>query len=157
MSSQLHGEALLRDTERYLHQHIPLTRAMGLAVESFAGGTLVLAAPLEPNHNHLGTAFGGSLVTLATLAGYALLWLLLDDRTCHIVVKESRTRYLHPVTGALRAVCRAPAAADLESFQAALARGGKARLTLHATVEEGGRACVAFEGEFVALRPVAAA
>src|SRR5690606_33240492 len=59
------------ETEAFLHAKIPLARAMGVRVERCDSEGLVLTAPLEPNHNHLGTAFGGSLAALATLAGYA--------------------------------------------------------------------------------------
>jgi len=74
------SDSVLQETERFLHEQIPLTRAMGVRVRSWDGEKLWLSAPLEPNHNHLGTAFGGSLSALATLAGYSLLWLLLGDR-----------------------------------------------------------------------------
>lgn len=148
--------AVLRETELYLHTQIPLSLAMGVRVESLTGGELTLTAPLGPNHNHLGTAFGGSLVTLATLAGYAWLWLGLGDRNSHIVVRESTARYRHPVTGDLRAVCRGPGEAEMEEFRAVLSRSGKARLTLQVMVEEAGRVCVEFEGQFVALRSGAA-
>ena len=74
---------------------------MGVHVERFDESALILTAPLAPNHNHLGTAFGGSLATLATLAGYTLLWLELGDRESHIVIQESQIRYLAPVRGEL--------------------------------------------------------
>ena len=141
----------MRETEQFLHEQIPLSKAMGVRVESLAEGALTLTAPLEPNHNHLGTAFGGSLAALTTLAGYALLWWRLGDRRCHIVIRESSLRYRHPVTGVLRAVCRAPEALEFEQFRATLAQSGKARMRLKVTLEEAGRVCVEFEGEFVAL------
>ncbi len=59
----------LQGIESYLHREIPITAAMGIRVESYNEKELVLTAPLEPNHNHLGTAFGGSLSAIATLAG----------------------------------------------------------------------------------------
>ena len=76
------NDDLLRDTERFLHEQIPLTQSMGVTLESYDGTQLVVTAPLEPNHNHLGTAFGGSLSALTTLTGYAMLWLELGDRWC---------------------------------------------------------------------------
>ena len=65
----------LRETEEFLCAKIPLTRAMQVRVEGYDKSGLVLTAPLAANHNHLGTAFGGSLAALVMLAGYALLWL----------------------------------------------------------------------------------
>ena len=146
------GDDLLRETTAYLHAHIPLTRAMGVEVVAYDEGGLVLTAPLEANHNHLGTAFGGSLNAIATLAGYVLLWLELRDRTAHIVIRESRIQFRRPVKGALRAVCRKPDSATLADFHESFARKGKARLELHVEIMEGGEVAVEFDGTFVAVR-----
>jgi thioesterase domain-containing protein len=143
---------LLAATERFFHQQIPLTKAMGVRVEDYDGRQLVLAAPLNANHNHLGTAFGGSLAALATLAGYGLLWLELGNRDAHIVIRRSELDYRHPVTGPLRAVCRRPGDAVVAEFKAKFEKSGKARIRLQATVGEEDRVCMAFEGIFVAIR-----
>ena len=139
-------------TERFLHEQIPLSAAMGVRVEAFDREKLILSAPLEPNHNHLGTAFGGSLAVLATLAGYGLLWLELGDRDCHIVIRRSSISYERPVRGRLRAICRQPDEAELAGFKDAFLKKGKARIQLHVTIEENDAVCVLFEGTFVAIR-----
>lgn len=146
------NDALLTDATAFLHDQIPLTRAMGVEVRSWDGRELCLTAPLEPNHNHLGTAFGGSLSALVTLAGYSLLWLLLGDREAHIVIRDSSIRYRHPVRGELRALCRHPGDEAWQAFHAQFTSSGKARLTLHVVIVEDDRECVEFEGVFVALR-----
>ncbi|HYD84116.1 MAG TPA: YiiD C-terminal domain-containing protein, partial [Opitutus sp.] len=75
---------------------IPLAKAMGVGVEVSDAKALVLTAPKEQNKNSLNTAFGGSLVSIATLAGYGVVWELMKDDTApakaewRIVVKESR-------------------------------------------------------------------
>jgi thioesterase domain-containing protein len=143
---------LLKETERYLHDQIPLTRAMGVTVESFDADGFTLAAPLEANHNHLGTAFGGSLSALATLAGYGLLWLKLGDRSAHIVVRSSRIRYRHPVRQSIRAIARPPSAQVLETFLTKFQSTGKAAIRLQVEVIENDRVCVEFDGLFVALK-----
>jgi thioesterase domain-containing protein len=142
----------LAATERFFHEQIPLTKAMGVLVEAHDGRQLVLTAPLAANHNHLGTAFGGSLAALATLAGYGLLWLELGNRDAHIVIRRSELDYRHPVTGPLRAICRKPPEAELAVFRATFAKAGKARVRLEVTVEEAGRVCMTFAGTFVAIR-----
>lgn len=146
------GEDRLHEIEQFLHDQIPLTRAMGVEVRSWDGRELCIAAPLEPNHNHLGTAFGGSLSALATLAGYSLLWLLLGDREAHIVIRDSSLRFRHPVRGELRALCRHPGDEAWQAFHARFTSSGKARLTLQVVIVEDDRVCVEFEGVFVALR-----
>ena len=60
--------------ELFLHEMIPLAKAMGVGVEVSDERALVLTAPKEQNKNSLNTAFGGSLVSIATLAGYGVVW-----------------------------------------------------------------------------------
>lgn len=146
------SSSLLRDTEEFLHAQIPLSLAMGVQLVSYDGGRLMLTAPLAANHNHLGTAFGGSLSALATLAGYSLLWLELGDRKAHIVVHSSTIRYHRPVPGNMRACCQLPDEAALAAFKTRFAKTGKARITLRVSIEHDGLACVDFEGVYVALR-----
>ena len=146
------SSTLLQETEAYFHEHIPLTRAMGVKVESYDAAQFVITAPLEVNHNHLGTAFGGSLSAIATLAGYGMLWLLLEDRDIHIVIRNSSINYRHPVRDPIRAICRTPDAAVLAVFQERFRLLGKARLDLQVTIEHEGRVCVEFAGTYVAVR-----
>ena len=57
--------------ELFLHEMIPLAKAMGVGVEVSDERALTLTAPKEQNKNSLNTAFGGSLVSLATLSPQA--------------------------------------------------------------------------------------
>ena len=138
--------------QELLHSKIPITRAIGVRVEHYDGQRLILSAPLEPNVNHLGTAFGGSLNALAVLSGYGLLWLELQDTQCHIVIRESSISYERPVCGEIRAVCVRPEAEALAEFKKKFHQKGKARIALAATIEDQGIIAVRFQGIFVALR-----
>ena len=144
--------ALLEETVAFLHDRIPLTKAMGVGLESYNDQGLVLTAPPGPNHNHLGTAFGGSLATAAILAGYTLLWLELGDRGSHIVIQESHLRYQAPVRGDIRAVAPRLEEKTLQTFRDTYQRTGKARLTLPISIISEGKVCVEFTGTFVVLR-----
>ena len=146
------AEMQLHEIETYLHQNIPLTRAMGLRVGSTEDGQLLLEAPLELNHNHLGTAFGGSLSALATIAGYCYIWLQLGDPSAHVVIRDSAIRYFRPVRGVLRAVCHPLLDEDAAIFQEQFRLKGKARAALRVTIDEGDVTAVEFQGTFVALR-----
>lgn len=143
---------LLHETEAFLHDQIPLTQAMGVQVKRYDATGLVLTAPLAPNHNLPGTAFGGSLATPATLAGYTLPWLKLGDRGSHIVIKESQIRYRFPVRGDLRAVAPRDGAAALTDFREGYQPPGRARLTFLIKIISGDKVCVEFRGTFVALQ-----
>ena len=146
------SEQELRDTERFFHEMIPLARAMGVRVEAYDGHQLILTAPLAANHNHLGTAFGGSLSAVATLAGYGLLWLELNDRTAHVLIRESTISYRRPVRTEIRAICRRPEETTVAAFKAEFALKGKGRIRLEVSVEEDGLTAVQFSGTFVAVK-----
>ena len=66
--------------ELFLHEMIPLAKAMGVGVEVSDAKALVLIAPKEQNKNSINTAFGGSLVSLATLADHFALLSLVQAR-----------------------------------------------------------------------------
>ncbi len=139
----------------FLHEQIPLTRAMELRAAEASSERLVLEAPLAPNRNHLGTAFGGSLQALPTLACYGALWMTLREAGLdgHVVVKRSHATFHEPVSGKLRAVCERPSAAESAAFLSQLKRHGKARMELEATVEGTApdKPAVKFSGSFVAV------
>ena len=154
MSELVPDSISARGLEAFLHEKIPLTRAMGLRVAESNAHRLVLEAPLAENINHLGTAFGGSLHALPTLACYAGLWTMLREAGFdgHVVVKRSHAYYRTPVTGRLRAVWERPAAAAVKTFVHDLQRHKKARMDLTAIVEGApGKPAVEFSGSFVAL------
>lgn len=144
--------------EHFLHEMIPLAKAMGVGVEVSDEHALTLTAPKEQNKNSLNTAFGGSLVSIATLAGYGVVWELMKNEQAgekiewRIVVKESRAAYRRPVLGDLRAICERPAKAAVEEFKAALGRYGKAKLKLKASVVENGNVAVDVTAAFVVSR-----
>lgn len=138
------------EIERYFHRRIPLTAAMRVRVDSWDGARLVLSAPLDVNHNHLGTAFGGSLNALAMLAGYGLIWLLLDDPEAHVVIRRGTVHFHRPVSGDLRAVCVRPPEEAVTAFRGQFAASGKARLALRVHIPQDKQIAVEFDGLYVA-------
>lgn len=145
------SDSACQQVERLFHRQIPVTVAIGVQVVECDETGLVLTAPLAANHNHLGTAFGGSLSAVATLAGYGLLWSLLGDDQLHIVIRESSIRYLRPVRGEIRAVCKPPEAGALARFKAILEENGKSHVELAVEIIEDGQVCVEFRGNYVAI------
>ncbi len=142
------------ELQRVLHHEIPLSRQMGLTVQTYDGACLSLHAPLAPNVNHKATAFAGSLTAVATLTGWGLTWLILREHGLHgvIVIQEGATRYLLPVEQDFVATCYVPAASQVERFLAGLRRRGKARIPLTVDIQIGAeRIAVAFTGSYVAF------
>ena len=68
------------ELEAYMRENIPLARAMDVRFDELTPLSAQLSAPLEPNLNHHGTGFGGSLASLALLAGWAARDLLVPVR-----------------------------------------------------------------------------
>ncbi len=137
--------------EQFFHEQIPLTRAMGLRVGSSSPNCFTLEAAVALNHNHLHTAFGGSINAVATLAGYGLLWQELEQ-TAQLVISASSIRFLKPVRETIRAICVQPRPECMETFRDDFKQHGKARITLTVRVEENERLAAEFEGTFVAMK-----
>lgn len=138
--------------QRRILAEFPLAVHIGAVVESAADAALVLRAPLAPNSNHQDTAFGGSLFSVAVLAGWAWLTrhLAMAALDAHAVIQESTMRYLAPVRHALHATLEAPRRAELEKFDRMMARAGRGRIRLRVVIEDGGEPAAQFEGLFVA-------
>jgi thioesterase domain-containing protein len=104
--------------------------------------------------NDKGCAFGGSLASLMTLAGWGLPRLALDaiGVTAEIYVQDSAIRYLAPVWHDFRVIARVAEGESLPAFVAALRDKGKARLRVHCRVPlpDGGDAAT-LEARFVAM------
>lgn len=137
--------------EKKLHTEIPLSQFMQVKVIHADEKQIELHCPLAPNHNHVGTAFGGSLATMMVLAAYCQLFKIIKE-TGHVLLKTSAMNYMHPVKETLRAVCVAPKDAEVKKFKDAFAKKGKGRLTLTSQILlADGRIACEMTGEFVGV------
>ena len=143
--------------QSFILDQIPLVEALEVSIVRVNRDLAELTAPLDPNRNHLGTAFGGSLSTILILAGYSWLYNAIESRgkKCHVVLQTSRVEYLRPVRETITAIARAPEPAAFEKFLEAYDGKGTGRITIEATIETAsgetasGIACK-FSGDFVA-------
>jgi thioesterase domain-containing protein len=131
---------------------IPQAALMAVEIRQLDDTGLELAAPLEPNRNHMGSAFGGSLQSIATLAGWGVTLLAAGEPGArHVVIRNAQMRFRAPVDGELLAWAAMPSPAAVDVFRAGLARRGHARLTVPVEIRgPGGQVAAAFVGEFVA-------
>ena len=144
------------DPATTLHEHlrlIPQVLAMQVQLAGERDGRLCLRAPLGPNVNDKGTAFGGSLVSLMTLAGWCLVSGRLQQAglEAEVYVADSQVGYLAPLRADLVAEAWLEEG-DWAAFLAGFRERGKARCRIAARVclPEGGEATT-FSGRFVAL------
>jgi thioesterase domain-containing protein len=141
------------ELERYLHEHIPLSRAMQLSVRRATDDEVVLTAPLAPNINHRETVFGGSASAVAILAAWSLLHLRLGEArsTSRLVIQRNTMDYRLPIRGDFVARSSLSDPAKWERFRRTLERKGRARIAVSSVLEYAGEAAAYFEGEFVAV------
>ncbi len=149
MSEHIDEPVLLEELQRTLAA-MPPVAAMGIRIASYDNGVLRMQAPLDVNVNDKGNAFGGSLASVMTLAGWALvsMRLALAGKQAEVYVADSNIRYRAPVYGDLLATARLAPEQDWDDFLALFGKRGRARITVRAAIEGG---AAEFEGRFVAL------
>ena len=148
-------DALRANVERQLLADIPLARAMQLRIDSWNGDSLHMSAPLAANVNDKGCAFGGSLVSVMTLACWSLIRLVVEQagEDCDIYVQDSTVRYLAPVWNDFSAEARLADGQSWLAFFKALQARGKSRLSAHCEILlADGSIASTLEARFVALR-----
>ena len=157
MSDTPDRDALLQRLQATLDA-MPPVAAMGIRIAGYADGTLRLRAPLAANVNDKGNAFGGSLCSLMTIAGWGLAFLQLAEAglDADIYVADSRIRYLKPVYEDLVAQARLETAgeegADALDLTATLRAQGRVGFRVNArTVLTDGASAAVLGGRYVAI------
>lgn len=139
--------------QQYLHDHIPISAAMGVEVLRVDAEGVTLKAPLGPNINHRDTVFGGSASALAILAGWSLVHSRLRALgvQSRIVIMRNTMHHDLPVPGDFSARSFIDGVDRWERFVRALERKRKARIVVSAVLEHRGATVGRFSGQFVAL------
>lgn len=137
-----------------LREGIPLTGFMDVTVDHCDADELRLMAPYEPNRNHKGAAFGGSLAALAVVTGWSLLELACWERDvdAEVVISHLDMDFLAPVTTTLISRCARPDPGTLAHFFDAFMIHGKARIDLTVIIEGVRAHSVRCRATYVALR-----
>lgn len=124
------------------YQSMPPSAAMQLQIAAYDGDSLHLHAPLAANFNDKGCAFGGSLTSLMTLAGWGLVSLHVQAAglAADVFVADSEVRYRAPLWDDLKAEARLAEGEDWTTFIATLRERGRARIATESIVRlpEGG-------------------
>lgn len=123
---------------------------MDIRIAGYDNGVLRMHAPLLANVNDKGNAFGGSLASVMTLSGWALvsLRLAMAGKDAEVYVADSSIRYRAPVYGELMASAKAAPDQDWEGFLALFSKRGRARISIRAEIVGG---AAELEGRFVAI------
>jgi len=157
MASTSRTEAALEELERLIVEEMPITEHLEFSLATDEQGRLRASAPLQPNANHMGSAFGGSLSMLATLTGWAMTHQVVQDamedmrRRVEVIIQESDIEYMRPIYENISVICERPDEDTLERFQNMLDRWGRARIDLKCKIDAAGERAVTFIGRYVAL------
>ena len=142
-----------RELEQFLHEYIPLSKAMGVQVRKSNAEHVVLSAPLVPNRNHQSTVFGGSASAVAILAAWSLLHVRLKQAGLQVrlVIKQNTMKYERPIAGKFLASSVVGDLSAWKKFQDMLKRKRRARISLKVTIRCHGENVGEMQGEFVAF------
>ncbi len=144
------------ELEQHLLDTIPLARAMQLRLTGYEHDRLSLQAPLAANRNDKGCAFGGSLASLMTLAGWGCAVLGLGERGdgAEVYVQDSEVRYLAPVWQSLVVIAWLDDGDNGLGFAAAYATRGRSRTVARAECRlDDGTVAARMSARFVAIDP----
>jgi thioesterase domain-containing protein len=149
------GEAIAMDTaalQKYLHDHIPLSKAIQVDVVEATDDGVTLAAPLAPNINHRETVFGGSASAVAILSAWTLMYLRLksEQLNVRIVIQKNTMTYERPITGRFIASAAIADTTAWRRFVDTLRRKRRGRLTIRSVLYCHAEKVGEFDGDFVA-------
>ena len=138
------------DLLNLLTTQIPISRFMEVRIDEINEEEIKLISPLKPNHNHLGTAFGGSLSTMMIFAAYCQLYHIIGGQG-HVLIKSSQTEFIHPVEEDIQAISLAPQQDLKNNFLQTIARKGKGKIQIESVIKlRDGRVACRMMAEMVA-------
>lgn len=137
-----------------LEEAIPLVRQMDISVADVSTEKTSIDAPLASHFNYEGTAFGGSLSTVAIISCYLHLHNYLKENNYQVqtqVIQDANTKYLIPVTSDFRSCASFFSVVDLEKFKKMLSKKkiGRVKLCAAITTKSSSEKLVLFTGSFV--------
>lgn len=142
-----------RELEQFLHEHIPLSKAIGIEVQESSAERVVLSAPLIPNVNHQSTVFGGSASAVAILAAWALVYVHLKQAGLQgrLVIQKNTMVYERPIEDRFVASSSVVDLSAWQKFQEVFKRKQRARISVKVTIQCNGEKVGEMNGDFVAL------
>jgi thioesterase domain-containing protein len=145
---------IIDNYKKLLLDSIPVVQALGVDIESLSTEHVTVSAPLDNNLNYEGTAFGGSLNTVAILSCYMMAHHLLKIHQVKfdsLVIQNSCIDYHHPVQGDFKAMATV-SPQESQKFILMMQKKGIGRIQIQSTIhtDESKNPLVTFEGRFVA-------
>ena len=133
-----------RDLVSYLEKAIKIIDKKGMRILDFKKHFVKIMLPKEPNVNHIGTVYAGSLFSLADFAGGVLFFSSFDIRKYYPILKEVTITFKRPATTDM-AVETSMTPEQAEGIRKTADETGKAdwALELELKDEQGSVCCIA--------------
>lgn len=143
------------ELQAYLHEKIPITRAMGFTIAASGPTSIAIAVPLALNGNHQNTAFGGSISAALTTAAWATVHIAARalDPDAVVVVRDGTTHYDLPLREDFLAEADFLSEHELERLSHRYGRAGKVKVRHAARIRSTTGVAASFSGSFVILAP----
>src|SRR5688572_27199515 len=124
------------ELQKFLHDHIPISKAMGVEVLQAVSDGVKLAAPLAPNINHRDTVFGGSASAVAILSAWSLLYIRLraEGIRSRVVIQKNTMHYEKPILTGFTTASSMQNTALWPKFLEMLKRKHRARITVNSAL-----------------------
>lgn len=142
----------IKDLEKKLHNEIPLTKLMEFKINTLEEKKLITLAPLNININDKGTAFAGSLSTMATISAWSVCYLLVDElkyKNPMIAIVDSKILFKKPITKDIVCHTFLPTTKEIETMKDKLKDKNSASIKIKAHIIEDENICLEFEGIYV--------
>ncbi|MGH8105774.1 MAG: YiiD C-terminal domain-containing protein [Arenimonas sp.] len=134
---------------------MPPVQAMAIKAIRLDDGVLSVSAPLANNVNDKACAFGGSLVSVMTMAAWGLLTeqCRREKIDAEVFIADSQVRFLAPVFGDLQASASLHSDSHWSVFFQTIRNRGRARAVAHASIKnEQGQTLCEMTARFAAIR-----
>jgi len=134
---------------------MPPVQAMAIKALKLDDGVLSVSAPLANNVNDKACAFGGSLVSVMTMAAWGLLseQCRRAELLAEIYIADTQVKFLAPVFGDLLAQASVHSDTDWGVFLQTLRSKSRARAVVHSSIKnEQGQTMCEMKARFAAIR-----
>ncbi len=133
-----------KDLVSNLEKAIKIIDKMGMRILDFEKQSVKIMLPKEPNVNHIGTVYAGSLFSLADFAGGVLFFSAFDIRKYFPLLKDVTITFKRPATTDIT-VATSMTSEQAESIKRTADEAGKAdwALDLELKDEQGKVCCIA--------------
>jgi thioesterase domain-containing protein len=141
-------DASKKEIVAVLEKAISIVNKMGVTIEEFRPGNVRVRLPKEPNVNHVGMLYAGSLFSLGDYTGGVLFISCFDLKQYYPILKEASITYKRPATTDVT-IEASLTPAEIEDLKKKADNAGKADLIKEFELRGAdGSVCCVFQGNF---------